>query len=59
VTWNLEGEPRQKIDRPEWNDQPLFLRAGTYTASLKLGPRSAIKRTLVLRSATGAEPVLE
>jgi photosystem II stability/assembly factor-like uncharacterized protein len=59
VIWNLQGEPQQKIDRPEWNNQPLFLRAGTYTVSLKLGDRDPIKRTLVLRSAPGAEPVLE
>jgi photosystem II stability/assembly factor-like uncharacterized protein len=56
VVWDLQGEPRQRIPRPEWNDQPLFVPAARYTAKLTYGSRPSITRTVDVRVAAGAEP---
>ena len=54
VVWDLQREPHQRIDRPEWNDQPEFAPPGKYTVTLTYGERKPIKQTLDLRHAPGA-----
>jgi hypothetical protein len=54
VTWDLQRESRERIDRPEWGDQPSFLPAGTYRVSLALGSAKGEPQKLVLRHAPGA-----
>ncbi len=58
VVWDLQaGEPRERIDRPEWQDQPLFVAPGRYTVTLTAGEHAPIKRTLDVRHAPGtADP---
>ena len=54
VVWDLQREPHQRIDRPEWNDQPEFAPPGKYTVTLTYGERKPIKQALDLRHAPGA-----
>jgi len=58
VTWELQaGEPKDRIGRPEWSDQPLFVRPGRYTVTLSAGSAAPIKQTLEVRHAPGtADP---
>jgi hypothetical protein len=57
VTWDLiAGETNERIDRPEWNGQPQYVPAGTYTVKLSAG-EAEIKRTLEVRVPEGvADP---
>lgn len=57
VTWDLiAGEPNERIDRPEWNGQPQYVPAGTYTIKLSTG-EAEIKRTLEVKVPAGvADP---
>ena len=54
VVWDLQREPHQRIDRPEWDDQPEFAPTGKYTVTLTYGERKPIKQALDLRHAPGA-----
>jgi len=57
VTWDLQRDPKERIDRPEWNGQPEFVKAGTYNVSLTLGDLPPQKQKLVVRLAPGtADP---
>jgi hypothetical protein len=57
VTWDLQRDPKERIDRPEWNGQPEFVRAGTYTVTLTLGDLPPQKQKLQVRLAPGtADP---
>jgi photosystem II stability/assembly factor-like uncharacterized protein len=52
VVWDLQaGEPRQRIERPEWDDQPEYVKAGRYTVKLSCGPMKPRPRTLEVRVA--------
>ncbi len=56
LVWDLlPGEPWQRIDRPEWSDQPAFVRAGRYLATLAFGTCRPRKQTLQVRVAPGTE----
>ncbi|HTK31734.1 MAG TPA: hypothetical protein VL332_07200 [Candidatus Saccharimonadaceae bacterium] len=57
VAWDLvAGDPKERIDRPEWNDQPLFVKAGTYKVTLTAG-KTEVSRNLEVRVPEGvAEP---
>ncbi len=55
VVWDLQGEPKQRIDSPEWSNQPAFVRPGTYTVTLTRGKDRPLKQTLEVRVAKGAE----
>ncbi len=58
VMWDLQaGEPLQRIGRPEWNGQPEYVKAGTYTITFTCGDRPPVKHTLGVRHAPGvADP---
>ena len=57
VVWDLQGDPLVRIPRPEWSDQPEFVRAGTYTVTLTPGEGAALKQKLVVKLAPGvADP---
>ncbi|HTM57575.1 MAG TPA: hypothetical protein VL123_04095, partial [Candidatus Udaeobacter sp.] len=54
VTWDLQaGEPKDRIGRPEWGDQPLYVAPGRYKATLTAGSAAPIQRTLDVRHAPG------
>ncbi len=55
VVWDLQGDPKQRIGRPEWNNQPEFVRAGRYSVTLTYGECAPIKRTVEVRVAPGVE----
>jgi hypothetical protein len=55
VTWDLQRPAVERIDRPEWSDQPEFVKPGTYTVTLTFGKQPPIKRTLEVRMAPGTE----
>jgi hypothetical protein len=59
VVWDLQGEPGDRIGRPEWNDAPSFVAAGRYTVTLTYGDRPAIRRTVEVRLQPGAEALAE
>src|SRR5437870_5223081 len=54
VAWDLQREPHERIERPEWSDQPEFAPPGKYTVTLTYGEQKPIKQTLDLRHAPGA-----
>ena len=57
VTWDLQEDPKQRIERPEWSDQPDFVPPGRYTVTFSYGSRQEIKRTLEVSQAPGiADP---
>ena len=58
VTWDLvAGEPNDRIGRPEWNDQPAYVPAGTYKVKLGAARMAPIERRLEVRVPAGvAEP---
>jgi len=51
VTWDLQIEPRQRIDRPEWGGQPEFVPAGQYTVELACGRQKPSPQTVEVRLA--------
>jgi hypothetical protein len=52
----VAGDPKERIDRPEWNDQPLFVKAGTYKVTLTAG-KTEVSHDLQVRVPEGvAEP---
>jgi hypothetical protein len=57
VVWDLQGEPKQRIGRPEWNDQPEFVPPGKYVVTFEYGKSHPIQQTLMVRHAPGvADP---
>jgi hypothetical protein len=57
VVWDLQRDPLARISRPEWNDQPEFVRPGAYTVTLTPSEGTPVKQTLVVRLAPGvADP---
>ncbi|MBI5710829.1 MAG: hypothetical protein HZC42_11080 [Candidatus Eisenbacteria bacterium] len=58
VTWDLQaGEPWERMPRPEWTNQPAFVRPGSYTVKLRYGTRQALERKLQVQVAPGvADP---
>ncbi len=57
VVWDLQRDPLTRISRPEWNDQPEFVRPGPYTVTLTPAEGAALKQTLVVKLAPGvADP---
>jgi hypothetical protein len=57
VVWDLQRDPLGRIPRPEWSDQPEFVRAGTYTVTATIGEGRALKQKLVVKVAPGvADP---
>ncbi|TMQ71127.1 MAG: hypothetical protein E6K80_06485 [Candidatus Eisenbacteria bacterium] len=56
LVWDLQEDPKQRIARPEWSDQPDFLPPGRYTVTFGYGNQE-IKRTLEVKHAPGvADP---
>jgi photosystem II stability/assembly factor-like uncharacterized protein len=57
VVWDLQaGERLQRIDRPEWANQPEFVRPGKYKVTLTYGEQK-LERALEVRHAPGtADP---
>ena len=53
VVWDLSGEPRERIDNPEWSDQPQFVPAGTYTVKLTYGKHPKQEQPLVVEVEPG------
>jgi photosystem II stability/assembly factor-like uncharacterized protein len=53
VTWDLQIEPKRRIDRPEWSNQPAFVPAGRYTVTLTCGAERSRPRALEVRLAPG------
>lgn len=57
VTWDLQREPRERLRRSEWGDQPEFVAPGTYTVELTYGKLPKQKQALVVHHAPGtADP---
>ena len=57
VVWDLQREPRERIERTEWSGQPEFVRPGAYTVKLTYGKEPEQKQTVVVSLATGtADP---
>lgn len=57
VTWDLQREPRERLARSEWGDQPEFVAPGTYTVELTYGKLPKQKQTVIVRHAPGtADP---
>jgi photosystem II stability/assembly factor-like uncharacterized protein len=57
IAWDLQEDPKQRIPRPEWSDQPEFVPAGKYKVTFSYGELDAIERTLEVRHAPGiADP---
>ena len=55
VAWDLQRDPKERIDRPEWSGQPEFVKPGKYTVTLTYGKRPPIKQTVEVKLAPGAE----
>ena len=54
VTWELQaGDPKDRIGRPEWAGQPLFVRPGKYTVTMTAGSAAPIKCALMVRELPG------
>jgi photosystem II stability/assembly factor-like uncharacterized protein len=53
AVWDLQSEPLERIERPEWTGQPAFVAAGKYRVTLSMGS-TTIERTLEVRHAPGA-----
>jgi photosystem II stability/assembly factor-like uncharacterized protein len=57
LTWDLQREPRERLRRSEWGDQPEFVSPGTYTIKLSYGKLPEQTQPLVVRHAPGtADP---
>ena len=58
VMWDLQaGDPKDRIARPEWAGQPLYVKPGRYTVSLSAEGVAPIKRTVAVREVPGtADP---
>jgi photosystem II stability/assembly factor-like uncharacterized protein len=55
VVWDLvPGEPRERIPRPEWSNQPLLAAPGRYAVTLTCARAAPRRQTLVLRPAERA-----
>jgi photosystem II stability/assembly factor-like uncharacterized protein len=55
VVWDLGRERTQRMPRPEWNNAPEFVPAGTYKVTLTLGDAGSRSAKLVVRHAPGIE----
>ena len=55
VTWDLQRTPHERMPRPEWSDQPEFVKPGRYTVTLTYGKRPPIKQTVEVKLAEGTE----
>lgn len=54
VAWDLQaGEPTQRLGRPEWNNQALFVPPGRYRVKLTYGERKPLEQTVDVRVAPG------
>ncbi|HEY2953904.1 MAG TPA: hypothetical protein VGK89_01500 [Candidatus Eisenbacteria bacterium] len=53
VVWDLQREARERIDRPEWSNQPEFVAPGRYTVTLTYGKQPPIKQKLEVKAAKG------
>jgi photosystem II stability/assembly factor-like uncharacterized protein len=52
VTWDLvAGEPRERIDRPEWNEHPDLVPPGRYTVTLACERARPRQQTVEVRRA--------
>ncbi len=57
AVWDLERDPKERIGRPEWSNQPEFVKPGKYTVSLTYGKEKPVKQTLEVKVADGvADP---
>ena len=57
VTWDLQRDPKERLRRSEWGDQPEFVPPGTYSVELTYGKTPRQKRPLLVRHAPGtADP---
>lgn len=57
LTWDYQTETKNRIDRPEWSNQPEFVAPGRYTLKLSCGEETARPRTLEVRlAADTADP---
>jgi len=57
VMWDLQREPRERIERTEWGGQPEFVPPGTYTVKLTYGKEPEQKQSVIVRHAPGtADP---
>ncbi len=55
VMWDLiAGDPRARVERPEWLDRPEFVEPGRYTVTLKCPGATTRQQPLVVRAAPGA-----
>ena len=55
MVWDLQRDPKERIDRPEWSGQPEFVKPGKYTVTLTYGKQPPIKQTIDVKLARGAE----
>ena len=54
LAWDLvAGEPKQRIRRPEWGGQPLYVKPGRYKLTLTAGKARPIERMLEVRAVDG------
>ena len=53
VTWDLQRDPKERLRRSEWGDQPEFVPPGTYSVELTYGKTPRQKRPLLVRHAPG------
>ena len=56
VVWDLQaGEPSQRIPRPEYGDQPVFVAPGRYWVTMSYGKQREQKHPLRVEIEAGAE----
>jgi hypothetical protein len=54
--WELQaGKPDERIDRPEWENQPLFVPEGRYTVTATAGRAAPRKVELRVRHYPGTQ----
>ncbi len=55
VVWDLRDDPKKRISRPEWGNQPSFVAPGRYTVKLKYGKEPEQKRDFQVTVEPGVE----
>jgi hypothetical protein len=55
VAWDLQRDSKERMPRPEWSNQPEFVKPGRYTVTLTYGKEPPIKQTVDVKLAPGTE----